>query len=116
VTDARALPGAARTATASLSDLATGGGTGKPDIRATVYSPGSVTMAGAVNVASTRITLSGPSQAIVSGTARSGANSVSWHPAITVSCGARFSAYSFAARNSFGSEIFISETNFLTLK
>jgi hypothetical protein len=86
VTDNRALLTAAWTATASETNLTTGGGTGNETIPAAdaSYTPGTITTTGTITATGTAITLSNGDQTVVTGTAGVGDNTASWNPAIAV--------------------------------
>jgi hypothetical protein len=86
VTDDRALLSASWNATASATDVTTGGGTGNETIPATDvdYAPGTITATGGITATPHDITLDHEPQLVVAGTAGVGNNTASWHPTLTV--------------------------------
>ncbi|RAG81974.1 hypothetical protein DN069_30110 [Streptacidiphilus pinicola] len=86
VTDDRALLSASWTATASVTDFTTGGGTPPETIPATDsgYDPGAITTTGTITATGTVVTLSNSPQTVVTGTSGVGDNTASWDPNVSI--------------------------------
>jgi hypothetical protein len=82
VTDARALPSAAWTVTASATDWTSG--TATIPAGDANYDSGFISSTGTITTTGTDITLSGTPQTVVTGTAGIGDNTTSWNPTISV--------------------------------